>query len=157
LTNKKAIFIDTGNLYYCISKKFNARRLDYAKFLETTGPYDVKHAYVAQMNDQVDRFIKYLENLDFNVHVKSPRKRKVNSQFIWEIDWKIEITLNVIDFLDACEDGQVTLATNDVGFIPLIDDLLDQKVSISIIAAGVPNVFSEKTRTIEIPESCLCE
>jgi uncharacterized LabA/DUF88 family protein len=130
---KIAIFCDVGNLYYCTGKKFEARKLDYRKYLEyckTFGELYQSYAYGSQVKDEAKNFILCLKQIGFMAKFRChdrEEKRRVN----WGSGISID-AVNIIERVDA-----IILGSSDPDLLPLVEYIKSKGVSVILIAAGI--------------------
>lgn len=131
------IFIDTSNLYYCVGKKFPARKLDYQRYYEIAAKDDVvvrAVAYGSQMNDEASKFIACLKHYGYDPKYKT---LKINSdtgktrRFSWNVGIAVDIMMS-IDKLD-----RVVIGSSDADLLPLVKYLKDRGCVVEIIACGI--------------------
>jgi len=75
--NRIGLFVDVSNLYYCILKRFNNRKLDYAKYMAAVkGKNNVYRAfaYGAQLDNEADLFINRLQEFGYFPKYKKPKQ-----------------------------------------------------------------------------------
>ena len=142
------LFIDTTNLYYNAKKRYNGI-VDYEKLLDTINPSRVNtiYVYIARMSVKSDGFIKYMEGVvrhnEHVVRVKEPFPVKINGQVINMMDFKVELT---IDVLNRRKEENIVFSS-DFNLFPLI-----QEVPLEIRAINVPHEFREWAHVKEINE-----
>lgn len=147
----KLLLVDTGNLYYCVNKRFPKRRIDYARYIEQAGvgDEDRKIAYVSESNSDTEGFKAYLTELGFEVKAKRPTRNKVKGQYVYQTNWCVEMSLDTV-MSDATD---VIIGTADPGILPLLERLSGQ---LTVFASGVPRTFKTHARIMEIEEDVLC-
>lgn len=144
------IFADVSNLYYCISKRYNGRKLDYRKyygFVRDLGEIIQAVAYGAQANNEAAAFIHALKNTGFQVKYKDASRHS---------DWDVGITVDVINMAPRLD--IVVLGSADRDLEPLVNWCQQRGVDVYVIACGISKELKEQAaEVIEIPESLLEE
>lgn len=136
------LLVDTGNLYYCVTKRFPGKRIDYQKFLTA----DRAIAFVAESNNDVEGFKAYLTELGYEVVSKRPQRKKVKGELIYQTSWAVEMTIQV------CQAGDevITIGSSDIDLLPLL-----QHRKCHVYASGIPRVFKPLATCVEIEEDVL--
>jgi uncharacterized LabA/DUF88 family protein len=146
------IFADIGNLYYCISKKFPGRKLDYEKYLQTSKIDDdytvlIAKAYGTQMNEEAQGFITCLKKIGYTTHFKTLQglNRRVH--------WDCQIALDVEKHIDRLD--IIVLGTANPDFVPLVEWIKNKGRRCIIHAAGINKELKAATSFYEIGEDLL--
>ena len=152
------IFIDAGNIYYCVKKKFGDRKLNYQKYLDFVKDFgEVARAlvYGSQMWDEAENFIDALEAIGYKTEFKRILKYKDEELTSKRtIDWNVQITIDIFNILDRLD--MIILGSSDRSLEPLIEWATQRGLDIIILACGVPRELRHcATKVIEIPESLL--
>lgn len=126
---KVSLFIDTADLYHKINKTFG-RKLSYEKMiwkvLEALSKPDEGaiqgelNAYGMQRQHESSGFISCLRRLGFKTHFKRPTVLKFGDHEYKLTDWKIRMTLDVIQN----KSDVIVIATNNPDF-GLLGDYLE--------------------------------
>ena len=140
------LLVDTGNLYYCVTKRFPGKRIDYAKFLTA----DRAIAFVAESNNDVEGFKAYLTELGYEVVSKRPQRKKVKGELIYQTSWAVEMTIAVSEYLRDAGDNNITIGSSDIDLLPLL-----QWQKCHVYASGIPRVFKPIATCVEIDEDVL--
>lgn len=157
------VFLDISNLFYCTGKKFNGRKIDYAKYLEYVtgfGTIEKSVAYGAQLGKEAKSFINSLKMLGFETKYKEPRvfrnKAAGTTKIRRKADWDVGITLDVVNSVEAKRVDLVILGTADGDLAPLITWCKSRGVDVLVLACGISRELKAvATRYVEIPESFL--
>jgi hypothetical protein len=146
------VFVDTSNLYYCINKKWEGRKLDYEKYLEhilllEQGEVSTLQAFGLQLNKSAKSFITNLKFLNFDTFF-TELPEKTNVYFQWDAGITARIISSKVD--------TVILGSTSRNLVPAIEVMRSIGLRIVIFAAGIPRTINDvASRCVEIPESCL--
>jgi len=143
------IFVDVSNLYYCVAKKFEGRKIDYEKYLNTledNTPEDSGvteyRAYGTKIEDEAKAFIRRLNALGFTT--KFIRTTKTRSTSL-----NVNITVDIIRSLNNLD--IIVLGSSSREMIPLVNYLREQGKEVYILACGVCNELRNVcTKPLEI-------
>jgi uncharacterized LabA/DUF88 family protein len=151
---KVAVFSDVGNLYYCIGKKFEARKLDYRRYMEyvkTFGEVYQAYAYGSQVKDEAKNFVLCLKQIGFMTKFKEhdrEEKRRVN--------WGAGIAIDVVNVVERVD--TVIIGSSDPDLLPVVEYIKSKGVSVIIIAAGIHRDLKKACNSfVEISEDMLEE
>lgn len=149
------VFVDVSNLYYCIGKKYDYRKLDYRKYLDFIGDLGeiVKSiAYGSQMSDEAIGFIHCLEKVGFQTKFKPVKTYSPDSRR--KADWDVGIAMDIVRMVDRFD--MLILGTADGDLEPVVKWATEQGVDVIVLACGVSRELKTRaTKYIEIPESLL--
>ena len=150
---------DISNLYYCISKKYEGRRLDYSKLLKNVsdlGEIQKSIAYGAQMGKEASAFIHCLKKLGFETKYKEPRIFYSPGVVRRKADWDVGIAMDIVNAIDMKSVDMVVLGTADGDLSPCVEWARARGVDVVILACGISRELKKTATTfIEIPESYL--
>ena len=136
---KVAIFVDVSNLYYCISKRWEGRKLDYEKYLEVAQEDCLLTraiAYGAQVGDEAVHFITALRHFGYEIKYKTPKiSKRDNGTQIMKADWDVGIAMDVIRIIPKVD--KVVLGSADSDMEELVRFAKDQGVVVGIHACGI--------------------
>jgi len=153
------VFCDVSNLYYCIGKKFNKRKLDYRAYLtycKDLGDVQQAIAYGAQLNNEASAFIHCLRQMGFDPKYKSPKDYHNKDNFKRKADWDVGIAVDIVRMIERLD--MIILGTADGDLTPVVEWAKEQGVDVIILACGISRELKDMaTRYIEIPESMLEE
>lgn len=151
---KIAVFCDVGNLYYCVGKKFETRKLDYRKYLEyakTFGEVYTSAAYGSQVKEEAKNFILCLKQLGFTTRFRESdreEKRRVN--------WGAGIAIDIVQLIDRVD--TVVLGSSDPDLLPVVEYIKSKGIKVIIIAAGIHrDLKSACNQFVEVSEDMLEE
>ena len=153
------LFVDISSLYYCVSRKFEGRKLDYAKYLELIkqqGEVIRALAYGVQRDDEAQGFITCLRHLGYEPKYKQPQVIKIKDEEIRRADWGIGITLDVVRALDRVD--TIVLGSADINLVPLANFIAERGLACHIVACGIARDLKRAaTQYVEITEDVLEE
>jgi uncharacterized LabA/DUF88 family protein len=151
------VFVDISNIYYCAGKKFSGRKVDYGKYLalaKQDGEVFRAIAYGAQRENEAVGFITCLRHLGFETQYKEPKQIAVGDKTVWRADWKVGITVDVVQMLDRLD--LVVLGSADADMAPLVKYIRQKGIPCVILACGISrDLKSEANRFIELDETVL--
>lgn len=153
-------FVDVSNIYYCLGKKFENQRLDYAKYLKTIkdlGALHFANAYGAQIDNEAERFIHLLEQLGYTPKYKSPKSYSNTvdaSKFRRKADWDVGIAIDIVKTIARMD--VLVLGTADGDLAPAVEWARDQGVEVLVFACGISRELKNvASRWVEITEEYL--
>lgn len=152
--NKRiGVFIDVSNIYYCISKKYPTRKLDYEKYVKAIGA-DVNYAaaYGTLLSDKVIGFITALKHIGFQTFFK--RGRIVNEKMM-KVEWGVGLAVNALSKVDELD--SFIIGSSDPELIPLIDRLRLLGKEVHIFSCGINRGLRERATTFKEVEEDLLE
>lgn len=151
---KVAVFADVGNIYYCVGKKFEARKLDYRKYMEFVknfGELYQAYAYGSQVKDEAKNFILCLKQIGFMVKFREhdrDEKRRIN--------WNCGVTVDIVNVVERVD--TVILGSSDPDLLPVVEYIKSKGVGVIIIAAGIHRDLKKScNQFVEISEDMLEE
>lgn len=157
MSKRIGVFADISNLYYCIGKKYEGRKLDYSKFLDyikDLGDVQQAIAYGAQLNNEAAEFIRCLAHIGFTTKYKTPKAYTNDGKLRRKADWDVGITIDIVKMIDRLD--MIVLATADGDLVDAVEWARSKGVDVIILACGISRDLRETaTRYIEIPESLL--
>lgn len=153
------VFVDVSNIYYCISKKYEHRKLDYKKYLEFLrdfGDLTKVIAYGSQMNNEAAGFIHCLQKIGFQTKFKAVKTYNQEIDFKRKADWDVGIAMDIVTMINRFD--MIILGSADGDLEPLVDWVTRRGVDVIVLACGISRDLKERaTQYIEIPESLLEE
>jgi uncharacterized LabA/DUF88 family protein len=152
------IFVDLANMYYCCSKKFGGKKLDYKKYIdyiaETIGDIGRATAYGAQKSSEAKGFITCLKYIGFEVKYKQPQTITIGGKDIQRVDWNVGIALDVVRTLDRLD--LVVLGSSDPNIVPLVEFIQERGLACAVISCGIHKELKRRATTwVEIDEAFL--
>jgi uncharacterized LabA/DUF88 family protein len=151
---KKVLLVtDVNNLYFCVRKKFNDRRLDYRKLLEGACNKNEELyraiAYGILTSDNLDKFIGMLRAVGFETRYKNDDPRRPMS-------CDVDMAMDVVQMLDSVD--IVVFATSDADLEPCVNYVKSKGKEARAIASNVSRELrAAANHCREIPESWLLE
>lgn len=149
------IFVDAGNLYYTIGKRFPGRKLNYVHYLDTVSR-DAENeviksiVYGTQHNEEAQGFITCLKKIGYTPNFKTlgDNARRVH----WECAFAVDI-IKLMDRLDV-----VVLGSSSPDLIPLVNYLKEKGIEVRVVSCGINRDLKAACNSyIEIDESWLEE
>lgn len=155
------VCVDISNLYYCIGKKFEGRRLDYSKYVNSIndlGEIQKMIAYGAQMGKEASAFIGCLRRLGFETKYKEPKVFHSGAHTRRKADWDVGIAMDIVNAVEMKSVDMVVLGTADGDLAPCADWAKSRGIDIVVLACGIARELKKAATTfIEIPASYLEE
>lgn len=157
---KCAMFIDISNLYYCVGKRFEGRKLDYQKLMDLAGSFGPLHratAYGAQVKDEATSFITCLRKIGYDTKYKEPRSDgEGDKRSIRKADWEVGIAIDVVRLVGRVD--VIVLCSANAMFAPLVHWVKDQGVRVVVVACGISRELKDSAdQWAEIGEDLLEE
>jgi uncharacterized LabA/DUF88 family protein len=154
---KASIFVDVGNLYYCVGKEFPGRKLDYTKYLEKCKQLccaeDICEvtienliAYGTQLDREAGSFIGALKHIGYRTKWKyeKPQGRRVS--------WNVGITVDAL----RCSSDIIILGSSDSNLSELVDCLMSEGKTVIILALRIGRDLKQtNAKIIEIDQTLL--
>lgn len=153
------VFVDVSNLFYCVRKKFEGRKVDYRKYLDyiqDLGETVKVIAYGAQMNTEANGFIHCLQKIGYQTKFKGVKTfRQDHDQDIRrKADWDVGITMDIVSMVDRFD--MIIIGSADGDLEPVVDWAIRKGIDVVILACGISrDLKTRATQFIEIPESLL--
>jgi len=153
------VCMDVSNLYYCISKKFEGRRLDYSKYLDYVkelGDLQKMFAYGAQIGKEANAFIHCLRKLGFETKYKAPKVYRNEKTVRRKADWDVGIAMDIVNAVILKSVDMLILGTADGDLMPCVEWARARGIEVVVLACGISRELKKAaTLFIEIPESLL--
>jgi len=151
------VFVDVSNIYYCIGKKYEGKKLDYRKYLDFVrdfGELTKVIAYGSQLNNEAAGFIHCLQKTGFQTKFKTVKSFSNEQELRRKADWDVGIAMDIVNMIDRFD--IIILGTADGDLEPCVDWAVRRGVDVYILACGISRDLKERaTQFIEIPESLL--
>lgn len=151
------VFVDVSNIYYCIRKKYEDRKLDYQKYLNFItdfGELTKVIAYGSQLGNEATGFIHCLQKIGFQTKFKSVKSFNNDDELRRKADWDVGITMDIVNMIDRFD--MIILGTADGDLKPVVTWASQRGVDVVILACGISRDLKDTaTEFIEIPESLL--
>jgi uncharacterized LabA/DUF88 family protein len=153
------VFVDVSNIYYCVGKKYEYRKLDYQKYLDFVkdfGELTKIIAYGSQLSSEAEGFIHCLQKFGFQTKFKAVKSFNSEQELRRKADWDVGITMDIVNMIDRFD--MIILGTADGDLTPVVSWAIQKGVDVVILACGISRDLKESaTQFIEIPESLLEE
>lgn len=158
MSRKIAILIDVSNLYYCIKKKFNGKKLNYQKYYDYIagfGKVTEALAYGAQNNDEAEVFIGRLKEIGFTPVYKKPKiYYDKNGNKKSKADWDVAMAVKLLKLVNQVD--LVVLGTADGDLAPAVSEAMSRGLHVIVMACIISRDLRDAaTKDVEIPESLL--
>ena len=151
------IFADVSNLYYCVKKKYDKRKLAYKKYLEYVsglGDVDCAIAYGCRVNDEAKGFIHCLKEIGFQTKFKTVKSYHGDTGLRRKADWDVGIAMDMVKTIERFD--LIVLGTADGDLGPAVEWCQHQGVDVLVLACGISKDLKESaSEFVEIPESFL--
>jgi len=151
------IFMEVSNLYFCISKKFRGRKLDYKKFyshVEDLGKIVLAYAYGSQKNKEASGFLHCLKQAGFTPKYGKPKIFINGDSTRCKADHDVDIVIDVVDNIDKVD--LIILGTADGDLLALVNWIRRQGKEVVVFATNISKDLKRAADDyIEIPKSLL--
>jgi len=151
------VFVDVSNIYYCVGKKYEYRKLDYRKYLDFIadfGELTKAIAYGSQLSNEAAGFIHCLEKTGFQTKFKTVKSFNNEQELRRKADWDVGIAMDIVSMIERFD--MIVLGTADGDLEPVVDWAIRRGVDVVILACGISrDLKGRSTKHIEIPESLL--
>jgi uncharacterized LabA/DUF88 family protein len=155
-----ALSVDIANLYYCVGKRFQSRKLDYAKLRDRVAQFGQLYrcmAYGVQMGNEADGFIGCIKKLGYDTKYKKIKMTdETEKKVIRKADSGVEMSLDIVQVIDRVD--TVVLSSSDEDLVDLVRFIKSKGVRCVILASGIPQSLREVCDFyVEITEDLLEE
>lgn len=154
--NNCAVFADVSNLYYCVGKRFDGRKLDYQKLYQKAseiGDVQRAFAYGSQVGDEANPFITCLKKIGYDTKYRRPKISEDN-RIVRKVNWDVGIAMDIVRMTPRI--NTVILCSADEDLAPLVQWVRDQGVRCVVLACGISRLLKEVADShIEITEELL--
>lgn len=152
-----ALFVDINNLYYCVARKFNGRKLDYKSYLENAnalGSVSRAFAYGFQLDKEAVHFITCLRKIGYDTRYKAPRIIGEDERKFKKMDWNVGICMDVVRMITRVD--AIIIGSSDPELVPLVQWIKDQGVQAVIFSSIISKELKDHAdKYHEISESIL--
>lgn len=156
---KVALLVDVSNLYYCISHKYEGKKLNYKAlldFVREMGPVLRAKAYGSQINGGATGFITALEKVGYETAFKTPREYSTDSDRVKrKADWDVGIAMDMVNLSEQRDIDTIVLGTADGDMGPAVEACIQRGVKVIVIGCGISGTLKGLCDCIEIPRSLL--
>lgn len=154
MSSRVSVFIDVGNQFYCINKKWAGRKLNYEKYLEKAksfGGIGRAFAYGTQVDDTAAKFITALYHLGFEPQYKQVKKN------VW-YSWNVGMAMDIVRLVTNDKTDTIIIGNSDRSIAPVISWAKEKGVRVIVMACGINKELKNACdRWIEIDEAMLEE
>jgi uncharacterized LabA/DUF88 family protein len=133
MQDRIGVFIDTGNLFFCINKKWPGRKLDYAEYLEkvdTMGCVVRRMAYGTQVDGVAAKFITALQHAGYETNFVDVVKNNWYS-------WALGISMDIVRLVVGNKIDILVLGCSDKTMLPLINWVKEQGIVVHTVSCGI--------------------
>jgi uncharacterized protein (TIGR00288 family) len=152
MSSRVSVFVDVGNQFYCINKKWPGRKLNYEKYLEKTktfGTLGRAFAYGTQVDDTAAKFITALHHLGFEPQYKQVEKN------VW-YSWNVGMAMDIVRLVTNNKTDTIIIGNSDRSLSPVISWAKEKGVRVIVIACGINKELKLSCdRWVEIDEAML--
>ncbi|KKK91517.1 hypothetical protein LCGC14_2712150 [marine sediment metagenome] len=152
MSNRVGVFIDVGNQYYCINKKWLGRKLNYEKYLDAAkvfGPVVRAFAYGTQVEGVAVNFITVLHHLGYEPQYKTVEKK------VW-YSWNVGMAMDIVRLVTNNKIDVVVMGNSDNNMVPVISWAREKGIKVIITGCGINKELKQVCdRWIEINEGML--
>jgi uncharacterized LabA/DUF88 family protein len=157
MRKRLGVFVDVSNIYYCIGKKFEGRKLDYRKYLEfldDLGDVVKAIAYGSQLNNEATGFVYALQQIGFQPKFKAVKSYRDGENLRRKADHDVAIAIDIVQMLDRFD--IVILGTADSDLEPVVHYCTQRGVDVITFACGISrDLKASSTKFFEIYEALL--
>jgi uncharacterized LabA/DUF88 family protein len=142
-----ALFCDVSNLYYCVSQRFDGRKINYLKYLEKAQGEDILYKATAYSfkNPDCMKFLTSLKHIGFDTKSRKPSK----------IGWSVQMACDIFRMVQKID--KVVIGSSDPNLIPLIEFLKERSIKVHVLACGITNTMRQAAdHWEEITSELLC-
>lgn len=152
MSSRVAIFIDVGNQFFCINKKWPSRKLNYKKYLakaETFGTVVRAFAYGTQVENTASNFIVALHHLGYEPQYKQVERK------VW-YSWCVGMAMDIVRLVINDKVDTIIIGNSDRSMAPVISWAKEKGIQVIIIGCGINKELKTACdRWIEIDEVML--
>lgn len=154
------MFVDIGNLYSSVSKRFDGKKINYTFLKETFSElYNIQRAfaYGLDANENTKKFITALKICGYETKFRQPRffeDKETGSRDYKRTSFDVEIAMDVARVFE--KNDVIILSTSNADIAPLASFITEKGLECVVIACGISKALrAAATRCIEIDESFL--
>lgn len=152
MSNRVGVFVDVGNQFYCINKKWPMRKLNYEKYLvkaKSFGTIARAFAYGTQVEDTAARFIVALHHLGYE-----PKYKQVERK-VW-YSWCVGMAMDIVRLVINDKVDTVIIGNSDRSMASVISWTKEQGVQVIVMSCGInKDLKTVCDRWIEIDDTML--
>lgn len=160
MLRRVGIFVDIGNLYYCVGKRWEGRKLNYEEYLSVAQGESIRiraTAYGTQLADEAMTFISALRHFGYETKYQQPKiSQNADGEKIRKADWDVGIAMDVVRMVGRLD--TVILGTADPDMVPLVKYIQERGSVARIVACGISRELKDAADSyFEITEDMLVE
>ena len=153
-----AAFCDVSNLYYCVNKKYEGRKLDYKKYwteVEKYGKIISAFAYGTEFNEDSIKFFDCLSFLGFKIRSKQAEQVIIDGKpTLKRAKWDIAISMDIVRVVNKVHTVVIGSANPDL--VHLVDWIKEKGAECIVLACGISKELKNSCdKYIEIKEALL--
>lgn len=157
------LFVDIGNLYYCIGKKFLTKnKLDYAQYMAfAAGDHAVycAKAFGTEISSEAVKFKTCLRHYGWEPIYKSVRVNenpKTGAKEFRKTSWNVGIAMEVVRHIEKLD--IVIIGSSDAELVPMVDWVRQQGRECVVVACGISKELKAAASSfLEITEQLLSD
>ncbi len=132
------MFLDLGNLYFCVNKRWPGRRLDLDKFYNylqrrVGGQIQKAIAYGTELDGEAHGFKGFLRAVGFEPRFKAHKFKEGGE--VYRTDWGIGLVLDVVALVDKVD--CVIICTSNPEYKPLVEWVQTKGTRVVVCACGI--------------------
>jgi len=152
--NRVGVFVDIGDQFFRINKKWSGRKLDYEKYYtkcKDFGEIVRAAAYGTQINKNATKFIAYLHHIGFEPRYKDMEVGQWYS-------WSFGLCVDIINLVTNGKIDTLILGMSNKECIPLVNSIKEKGVKVIVMSCGIhKELKSAADRWVELSEELLSE
>jgi uncharacterized protein (TIGR00288 family) len=154
MSSRVGVFVDVGDQFFRISKKWEGRKLNYQSYFDKAAEFgEVTRAiaYGTQMKRNATKFIACLHHIGFEPKYKDIEEGQ------W-YTWSVGIAMDIMNLVNHNKIDVVILGISLKDIVPLITNVKERGVKVIVMSCGIHRELREAAdRWIEIDENMLSE
>lgn len=152
MTSRIGIFVDVGDQFFRIDKKWEGRKLNYQIFYDRCKEYGSitrAFAYGTQVNKNATKFISCLHHIGFEPKYKDMEEGQWYS-------WSVGIAVDIMNLVNHDKIDTVIMGMSMKEVIPLVNCIKDKGVKVIVMSCGIhKDLKTAADMFIEINEEML--
>lgn len=152
MSRQVGVFIDIGNQFHCVQKKWPGKKLNYEEYLhkaKTFGSIFRAFAYGTQVEDTAAKFITALRHIGFDPQYKEVDKGAWYS-------WNVGIAVDIVRYVIHNKIDIIVLGSSDRGMDSIISWAKEQGVRVIVMGCSInKDLKNVCDQWVEISENML--
>lgn len=148
------VFVDVGEQFFRINKKWEGRKLDYQKYYDKAkefGEISRAIAYGTQINKNASKFKSCLYYIGFEPKYKDMETNQ------W-YNWAVGISVDIMNLVNHNKIDTVIIGVGVKDIVPLVNCIKDKGVKVIVMGCSIHNELKEAAdHWIEIGENMLSD